>query len=242
MEEGKPLGRGKFQEEVKRMEEYFKKLQKEKPFASLSDLVYEELVREIICQERQAGERINEAAIAKELQVSRTPVSIAVNRMLEQGFLEKDGGKMPRVTAVSRQEYLELMEARKAVEGQAAFLAAKRITEQELSQLKNLLQKWKQEAFESRYSQENSQFHALIVKASRNPVLLQFYGEMQDKLLRYRYRTENQEEIKGLLPDLYPYHFAIYQALRSRNSWQARQEIWEDIDQMCSRFLTLLSC
>ena len=149
---------------------------------------------------------------------------------------------MPRVTAVSRQEYLELMEARKAVEGQAAFLAAKRITEQELSQLKNLLQKWKQEAFESRYSQENSQFHALIVKASRNPVLLQFYGEMQDKLLRYRYRTENQEEIKGLLPDLYPYHFAIYQALRSRNSWQARQEIWEDIDQMCSRFLTLLSC
>ena len=99
---------------------HFKELQRKKPFAALNDLVYEELVHQIVCQELSAGDRINEAAIAKALEVSRSPVSAAVIRLREQGFVEKDPGKMPRVTQVSRQEYLQLMEARKAVEGQAA--------------------------------------------------------------------------------------------------------------------------
>lgn len=162
---------------------HFKELQKKNPFASLNDLIYEELVHQIVCQELSAGDRINEAAIAKVLQVSRSPVSAAVGRLREQGFVEKDGGKMPRVTQVSRQEYFQLMEARKAVEGQAAYLAAKRITVQELAQLKEMLGEWKQDSFESRYSQENSQFHGLIVEASHNEVLLGFYRQMQNKLL-----------------------------------------------------------
>ncbi|MCI8852552.1 MAG: GntR family transcriptional regulator [Lachnospiraceae bacterium] len=215
---------------------HFKELQKKNPFASLNDLIYEELVHQIVCQELSAGDRINEAAIAKVLQVSRSPVSAAVGRLREQGFVEKDGGKMPRVTQVSRQEYFQLMEARKAVEGQAAYLAAKRITVQELAQLKEMLGEWKQDSFESRYSQENSQFHGLIVEASHNEVLLGFYRQMQNKLLRYRYYAGARQETRELLGELYPYHYAIYQALRNRNSTQARQEIWEDIDQMCNRF------
>ena len=85
------------------------------------------------------GDKIVESKIAQQLDVSRTPVNIALNRALKDGWLERRSKRFLTVRKISPQECFYLYEASKFLEGQAAYLAAKRITKAELIGLKEIL-------------------------------------------------------------------------------------------------------
>lgn len=63
------------------------------PFLVLSKLVYQQIYREIINGNLLPQHRIVESKIAKELNVSRSPVKMALAEMTEKGILEKVKGK-----------------------------------------------------------------------------------------------------------------------------------------------------
>lgn len=62
------------------------------PFLVLSKLVYQQIYREIINGNLLPQHRIVESKIAKELNVSRSPVKMALAEMTEKGILEKVKG------------------------------------------------------------------------------------------------------------------------------------------------------
>lgn len=106
------------------------KMLKEKetnPFAVLSKLIYDGLYNEIITGKLLLDDKIIESQIAKNLNVSRTPVKMALNKLVEDGILEKGKGKELRVKKIRYEECLWLYEARLSIESKAAYLAAKRI-------------------------------------------------------------------------------------------------------------------
>lgn len=80
------------------------------PFLVLSKLVYQQIYREIINGNLLPQHRIVESKIAKELNVSRSPVKMALAEMTEKGILEKVKGKELRVKKISYEECLWIYE------------------------------------------------------------------------------------------------------------------------------------
>ena len=112
---------------------------KENPFIVLADVIYKHLKNDIMQGLLLPGDKIVESKIAQQLDVSRTPVNIALNRALKDGWLERRSKRFLTVRKISPQECFYLYEARKFLEGQAPYLAAKPITKAELMGLKEIL-------------------------------------------------------------------------------------------------------
>ena len=62
---------------------------KENPFIVLADVIYQYFRQEIMQGGLLPGDKIVESQIAQELNVSRTPVNLAIGRALQEGWLER---------------------------------------------------------------------------------------------------------------------------------------------------------
>ncbi len=80
---------------------------------------YEALRKMAINFEFKPGERLNETALTKTLDVSRTPLREALNRLVAQGFLTFELGKGFFCRALSPEKVFELYQLRCALETEA---------------------------------------------------------------------------------------------------------------------------
>lgn len=103
--------------------------------SNLLDLVFEELRSAIMDKSLAPGLRVTEAALAKQLNVSKTPVREALLRLREIGLIEDDGRRGVRVIAPSRQALEQAYEVREALEAAAARYCAERASESERSSI-----------------------------------------------------------------------------------------------------------
>lgn len=217
----------------------FDNYMKEQPFAVLGEVMYQSLYQEITNGSLLPGDKLYEVQIAKNLGISRSPVKMAISRLLQEGMLEKEDGKVPRVKHITYDECLSLYEARITLEGMAAYHAAKRISKNELDELKSLVNRFV--AIDAsldgmEFARCDEMFHTIIVNASRNKYIIEMYDYLKCGLQRYRYHFmhltyEKYFEDNDLERNSY-YHKAIYHALVNRLSLLAKNEIEEDIGRM----------
>ena len=71
------------------------------------------------------GTALDETELASRFGVSRTPVREAIGRLVGEGYVKREGG-MLTVSPVSVEDILEILTVRRAVEGEAAEIAAGR--------------------------------------------------------------------------------------------------------------------
>lgn len=219
------------------------------PFLVLSKLVYQQIYREIINGNLLPQHRIVESKIAKELNVSRSPVKMALAEMTEKGILEKVKGKELRVKKISYKECLWIYEARMMLEPEAAYLAAKRIQEKELEVLKKLVfrfEKIDQTHDHLEYKNADKMFHETIVKASRNRYLMDMYKSIESPLAMYRNQLnqlayEECFQQHGMEKGS-EYHRAIYRMLEQRYPMMAKDEMKNDVQRMYGTMSRLRGC
>ena len=219
------------------------------PFLVLSKLVYQQIYREIINGNLLPQHRIVESKIAKELNVSRSPVKMALAEMTEKGILEKVKGKELRVKKISAEECLWIYEARMMLEPEAAYLAAKRIQEKELEVLKKLVfrfEKIDQTHDHLEYKNADKMFHETIVKASRNRYLMDMYKSIECPLAMYRNQLnqlayEECFQQHGMEKGS-EYHRAIYRMLEQRYPMMAKDEMKNDVQRMYGTMSRLRGC
>lgn len=84
--------------------------------------------------------RINEVALAKQFEISRTPLREALNRLVAEGFLISRSGKGFFCRSLVPGEIMDLYEARAAIEGEAARLAAERSNPEDVEELVRFLE------------------------------------------------------------------------------------------------------
>jgi DNA-binding GntR family transcriptional regulator len=148
--------------------------------------VYEELRSRILAGELPPGAPLVEAALAKTLGVSRTPIREALRR-LEQDMLVERVHRGLQVRARSPAEILEIYEVRIVLEGTAARAAADRYTEIDRIRLRQLAAALAQR--QSAPSQElaalNLTFHKAIWQASHNQTLIDVLERLHIHLYRY---------------------------------------------------------
>lgn len=155
---------------------------------SLGDQVYAYIREQIINNVYKPGQIIVESELATTLNVSRTPVSNAVIMLKERGLIEEKNGKQA-ILDLSISDVIDLYQCRLAFDGLAANLTAKRINNDELQHLSDLLEIWEQPVDESDSNSlwvADLSFHSLIYDVSNNRHLVRFSEIATDLLSTYR--------------------------------------------------------
>jgi DNA-binding GntR family transcriptional regulator len=159
---------------------------------SLSKVVEEQLEQMIISGELQPGERINESALSNLLQISRAPIREACRQLSQYGMVENRVGKGSYVREVNLQNAVELYEIRGALDALAVELVCQRISNEEVNELKNLvdqMRKFAEDEASTEYFSTNLKFHQMIVRLSRNEALIELYEVVFRKLSLFRQKT-----------------------------------------------------
>ena len=155
---------------------------------SLADQVFEKLEQDIITGVYPQGEILTELKLVEQLGVSRTPIREALRR-LEQERLIAESGKGSVVLGITIEDLIDIMDIRLRIEGLAAYYAAQNLTEESLSQLRQIseLQDFyyaKQDI--DRLRQMDDRFHDAIYTLSGRPVIRDTLQPLHRKTQRYR--------------------------------------------------------
>lgn len=158
---------------------------------SLADQVFEQLERGIILGEYEQGSIVTEKEIADRLGVSRTPVREALNRLEHDNMIEETG-KGNKIIGISEKDIITIYRLREMLDGLCAADVVENITDDELKQLSDTLDYAdfcvvRQDPDKIRECDNN--FHEVLYRSSRNPVLYNILIPLHKKAARYRWLT-----------------------------------------------------
>ncbi|EGR0412394.1 GntR family transcriptional regulator [Vibrio cholerae] len=208
-----------------------------------SENLTEYLIEAIVEGQIAPGSKISEPELAKQFQVSRGPLREALMRVEGLGLIERIPHIGARVTQLSPIKLVELYAVREALEGMAARLAARNITELELAGLESLLSTHSThidqvEGASYFHQQGDFDFHYRIIQASRNQQLIGLLCDELYHLLRmYRYQSprshsrpvEALEEHKFILRAIRQRDEELAEMLMRRHISRSRQLIEQQI-------------
>ncbi len=210
-----------------------------KNYKPLGEIVFDYLKNEIIEGRLTSGERLMEVSIAEKLGVSRTPVREAIRKLEKEGFVVIESRKGAYVSDATPKDILDIFEVRKVLEGFAAELAAKHMTDEEIFNLM-ITHKAFINALESNnvdaLIQLDREFHNQIIKSSGNLKLIELTTQLSEQIQRYRSSYFLGSET---FDDLAKSHTDIVEAIEKRNSDIAGNATRNHIKNIEERMLNL---
>lgn len=187
---------------------------------TLSDQVFTELKEAIIKGDLAQGCKITEDEIAKQYGISRGPLREAIRRLEGLRLLVRKPHAGVRVVTLTHSMMEEIYTVREALEGMSARLAATRMSDDEITDLQQLLKNHESTINQSQgkeYFQREGDldFHYRIAQASNNQWLMDLLSNELYQLLRMcRHRSSQTPErpIKALAE-----HKQITEAIAQRD-------------------------
>jgi len=168
------------------------------PRAALHEQVAQRL-RQMLVEGRIApGAKLNERELSEVLHVSRTPLREAIKRLAAEGLVELLPNRGAVSVTLSEADVLNTFEVMAGLEAMSGELAAQRITDEELAEIKALhfeMLAAYTRADLSAYYGLNAQIHRAINAAAKNPVLTATYNQVNARLQALRFRS-NQDGAK----------------------------------------------
>ncbi|MGJ9413707.1 GntR family transcriptional regulator [Aeromicrobium sp. CF4.19] len=152
--------------------------------------VYPRLVNEIADGTLAPGTALVETVLADRLGVSRTPVREALNRLEQDGLIERHERGL-RVRTRSAEEILEIYEIRVALEVLAATRAADHRTEMDLVRLRGAQEQMRQATAVDPGTriELNRDFHHALWRSSHNATLVDQLVRLTRQIHRYSSTT-----------------------------------------------------
>ena len=190
------------------------------------EIVYQKLKNAIIKRYIKQGTKLVETTLAKQLQVSRTPVRGAIRRLVYNGFATYEPNKGACVIEPTKKEIQETFFVRRQLEGAAAELAAQNISASRLEQLDNYLKeeiRVTEERDLNEYYRINDEFHLGIARASENTVLIRYIEEVLNRTKVYLILFDPFFSMP-FNPSLHE-HQKIVDALKAHDPVQTRKEM-----------------
>lgn len=185
---------------------------------NLRERVYDILKRIIVFQQIQPGQKIDEESLAKQLGVSRTPIRESLCRLENEGIVKIIARRGAFVVKHSKERIIEILLVREALEGLAARLAAEDIHETTIEKMKSLFKDFSESNIRERsleYTQADLDFHTLIIRESKNILLMNLMNILNDHIQMLRLRTV---ALKGRPEHSLLEHIKIIEALERRDS------------------------
>ena len=156
---------------------------------TLSENVFRRIQAAIINGEIAPGSKISEPELARTYGISRGPLREAIHRLEGQRLLVRIPHVGARVVSLNHAELIELYEIRESLEGMACRLAAERMSQAQIDELREVLATHERDAaFQAGvgyYQQEGDfDFHYRIIQGSGNSTLVQMLCDDLYQLVR----------------------------------------------------------
>lgn len=168
------------------------------PRAALHEQVAQRLRQMLVENRIPPGAKLNERELCEALNVSRTPLREAIKMLAAEGLVELVPNRGAIAIALTEADVVNTFEVMAGLESQSGELAAQRITDEELAEIRAL-------HFEmmaaytrgdlSAYYSLNARIHRAINAAAKNPVLTATYNQVNARLQALRFRS-NQDGTK----------------------------------------------
>ena len=185
------------------------------------------------------GSRVSTLDLSKQLGISRTPVREALSQLSSQGLIQEVPGFGMYVQIPERQELEELYGMREILETYAAARAAESITPAEIAQMEVCCDELRalaahlrtqpsghlDEKSMSRWLKIDERFHAILLGAARNRLLLKTAKDMRllSRTLDVRRFEPTHLTLSGAA-QTYRQHATLVRALRRHDA--ALAEFW----------------
>lgn len=203
--------------------------------SSLVDRIVD-MVRDQIAQgEIEAGATLPIDELAREFEVSRTPVREAISALEAQGLVVRRTNHPPTVFAPSRLEVLEYYEMRKVLEPLAAHFALPNVTDKALAQLEALVSGM-DELGSARWYVLNREFHEGLYQTADRPFLLETIDNLirrSDPYIRIYFKSHDLEETQRG-------HRLILDCVRRRDDGALQAAIVEHLEGAVSGMLEVI--
>jgi DNA-binding GntR family transcriptional regulator len=185
----------------------------------LANKVFDHLLDAIYQGRLAPGSIVNEVALANEFGVSRGPVREAIRRLQGIQLITREPYIKARVMSLSAESALELFQMRMALEGVAAGLAAKNMTDNEIAALLAEMEQDRLFCIEDPKGALEPRvfdFHESIVRGGRNQRIVNaLCGDLYHLLRMYRRHSGTVLERKD---DAYAEHWQILRAVKNRDA------------------------
>jgi len=200
------------------------------PRAALHEQVAMRLRQMLVENRIPPGAKLNERELAEVLRVSRTPLREAIKMLAAEGLVELVPNRGAIAVSLSETDVLNTFEVMAGLEAMSGELAAQRITDEELAEIKamhfEMLAAYTRSDL-SNYYRLNAQIHAAINAAAKNPVLTTTYNHVNARLQALRFRSnQDGEKWKRAVAE----HEKMIDALQARDSAAIRHALLEHLN------------
>lgn len=211
--------------------EFFEKIDLNE-YKPLRDIVFESLRKAIMNGDLKPGERLMEIQLAQKLGVSRTPVREAIRKLELEGLVIMVARKGAYVADLSLNDIMDVLEVRASLEGLGAYLAAQKMTDQDLKNLKEKADYFEEavKAGDREHMIEgDAKLHEIIFKAASNTALQSIVDSLREQVQRFRVTyirtTQNPKDIVAE-------HKVLVEAILARDAKAARKAAEAHIKKM----------
>jgi GntR family transcriptional repressor for pyruvate dehydrogenase complex len=175
-----------------------------------------------------------ESDIAEMFSVSRTVVRESMRNLRSQGIVEVSQGKLPRVKVPDAQAAIEtlsalmkmrkgslndLLEVRYAVDGEIAFLAAKRATEKDILKIEQIVHDMEHAKNLNDAIEFDMRFHRTLADATGNPIFVVLIETLKGLLIESQYASYAEHG----LHDVAGPHRRIIEAVKNKDGNAAKE-------------------
>lgn len=227
------------------------------PVTRLADRLYNRLVQLIESGEFGQGDRLPpEHELAAKFNVSRPLIRETLSRLREKdivvsrkgvgsfvrrlpgrsGDQGESGGGFPSISSLSH--ILKCYDFRIALEGDAAFFAARNRSEKDLTLLRDALGRLEEAIAAANLGTDaDYDFHAMVALCSENPFFVKAARMMREPV-RFAINLSRNLSLArpaARLRIVQAEHIAIFDAVASRNAEEARSAMRSHLSNACSR-------
>jgi DNA-binding GntR family transcriptional regulator len=199
----------------------------------LSDHVYRALRDAILEGVYEPHDHLVQIQLAKELDVSRTPVRDALQRLSQEGIIRSVGARGYVVSSLTPRDILDVYDVRLALEVEAAIIAVDLdlVTEQDLAEMKRLTDVMARDETKAKsYYDLNRDFHMVLTRICPNRMIhkiLEDIWALPVSMRIFRHEMESVIDVKAMLSE----HYGIIEAVSKKDTELIRQLLREHLVQ-----------
>ena len=190
---------------------------------SLRSKVFKRILEDIINGKYKTGETLVESRLADELGVSRTPIREALKQLELEGLVTPLANRRVVVEGITQRDIDDIYVIRRTIEGLAARWATENITEDDLEELRRILdleEFFTQKDDMSKVEELDREFHSLIFRVSNSKPLRFMLANFHQFVKKAR---QDSLRVKGRMNKTLEEHRAILKALENKNPEEAEK-------------------
>ena len=207
----------------------------------LREVAYERLKEAIRDGELQPGEALSESRLSSALQISRTPVREALQKLAQEGLVQIMPNRAVTVAAPSLPEALNVLHVRSLVEPEIARLVAESITEEALAVLRQVIEEMEQAAQagdRSGWSKADTVYHEVLSAACPNALLGKLGLQMRNRI---HFLATDAQTTSQRLVTCTEEHREIVEAIAAGEGRRAQEAMQQHIHQLRASFFQRLA-